>query len=306
MSLADVDRVGERFECTSARRANAREEGVVLKDSGTLQLGSLSMHWLEFGSMQLIGSGVWRPPHDHDTALGVLRCAVDLGVDFIDTADSYGLDVAEELIREALSAHSSSLNIATKSGLTRPGPDQWEPSGHPDYFRQQCESSLEQFDLYQLHCVDTAAPADEQFGALRELRHEGKVVEVGLSEVCISQIEAALRVVPIVSAQNQYNVAERRTEDVLNFCEHQKIGFVPRVPLACGRLSEPDGPIGRFARELGAIVSRLSLSWLLRRSPAMAPIPGTSSFAHLEENCAAAAISLTDAQCGELSGVDSP
>jgi pyridoxine 4-dehydrogenase len=278
----------------------------VLNDSGTMQLGSLSVHRLGFGSMQLTGRGVWGPPRDHDAALGVLRRAVELGVDLIDTADSYGPNVAEDLIREALSPYPSSLKIATKAGLTRSGPDQWAPCGRPDYLRQQCEGSLlrlgvEQIDLFQLHRVDGAVPADDQFGLLRELRDEGKVVEVGLSEVGISQIEAALRVVPIVSVQNQYNIAQRSAEDVLEFCEQHKIGFVPWFPLGSGKLSEPGGPLDRVAKELDATVSQVSLAWLLRRSPVMLPIPGTASVAHLEENIAAAALSLTDAQYGELS-----
>jgi pyridoxine 4-dehydrogenase len=279
----------------------------MVEDPGTLQLGSLTVYRLGFGSMQLTGTGVWGPPKDHDGALAVLRRAVELGVDLIDTADSYGPNVAEELIAEALHPYPAGLKIATKAGLTRSGPDQWTDCGRPDYLRQQCEGSLrrlgvERIDLFQLHRVDPAVPAEDQFGLLRDLRAEGKVAEVGLSEVSVAQIEAALQIVPLVSVQNQYNVAQRSAEDVLEFCEQEQIGFIPWFPLASGKLSEPGGPIDQVARELGATVSQVSLAWLLRRSPAMLPIPGTSSLAHLEENCAAAAISLTDEQYEELSG----
>jgi len=255
--------------------------------------------------MQLTGSGVWGPPRDHDGAIAVLRRAVELGVDLIDTADSYGPDVAEELIFEALHPYPSPLRIATKAGLTRPGPGEWVDCGRPDYLRQQCEGSLrrlgvEQIDLFQLHRVDRVVPAEEQFGLLKELRDEGKVAEVGLSEVSVAQIEAARRIVPIVSVQNQYNMAQRSSDDVLDFCAQHQIGFIPWSPLGDGKLSESGGPIDQVARELGVTVSHVSLAWLLRRAPVMVPIPGTSSVAHLEENCAAASIPLTDAQYEQL------
>lgn len=279
----------------------------VVENSGTLQLGALTVHRLGFGSMQLTGNGVWGPPQDREGALAVLRRAVELGVDLIDTADSYGPNVAEELIHEALFPYPAGLKIATKAGLTRSGPDQWADCGRPDYLRQQCEGSLrrlgvEQIDLFQLHRVDPAVPAEDQFGLLQDLRNEGKVVEVGLSEVSVAQIEAALRIVQIVSVQNQYSVAQRSAEEVLNFCARQQIGFVPWAPLASGKLAEPGGPIDQVARELGATVSQVSLAWLLRHSPVMLPIPGTSALTHLEENCAAASLTLTDAQYEELSG----
>jgi pyridoxine 4-dehydrogenase len=279
----------------------------MVEDSGRLQLGSLTAHRLGFGSMQLPGKGVWGPPPDHEAALAVLRRVVELGVDLIDTADSYGPNVAEELIFEALYPYPAGLKIATKAGLTRSGPNQWAPNGRPDYLRQQCEGSLkrlgvDQIDLFQLHRVDSAVPAEDQFGLLRDLRAEGKVAEVGLSEVTVPQVEAALRIIPVVSVQNQYSVAQRSTEDVLDFCAQHQIGFIPWAPLASGKLSEPGGPIDRVAHELGATVSQVSLAWLLRRSPVMLPIPGTSSLAHLEENCGAASISLTDAHYEELTG----
>jgi aryl-alcohol dehydrogenase-like predicted oxidoreductase len=283
----------------------------MIDESGTLRLGTLEVHRLGFGSMQLTGTGVWGPPSDHDGAIRVLRRAVELGVDLIDTADSYGPDVAEELIREALHPYPPALRIATKAGFTRPGPGVWEECGRPDYLRQQCEGSLrrlgvDRIDLFQLHRIDPAVDPDEQFGALKELRDEGKVAEVGLSEVSVAETEAALRIVPVVSVQNQYNIAQRGADDVVDFCEARGIGFIPWVPLGSGRLARPGGPIDRVAGELGASVPQVGLAWLLRRSPVMLPIPGTSSVEHLEENCAAAGLTLTDAQFQELSEARKP
>jgi pyridoxine 4-dehydrogenase len=274
-------------------------------DTNTLQLGTLTVHRLGFGTMQLPGTGVWGPPKDHDNALAVLRRAVELGVDLLDTADSYGPNVAEELIYEALHPYPDNLKIATKAGLTRSGPDEWAPCGRPDYLRQQCEDSLkrlgvEQIDLFQLHRIDPDVPADEQFGLLKALRDEGKVREVGLSEVSVTDIEAAQRIVPVVSVQNHYNIGQRGADDVVDHCAEHQIGFIPWFPLASGNLSRPGGPLDVVAQELGATVSQVGLAWLLRRAPVMLPIPGTSSIAHLEENCAAAALTLTDAQYEEL------
>jgi pyridoxine 4-dehydrogenase len=275
------------------------------EDSGRLQLGSLTVRRLGFGTMQLTGPGVWGPPQRHDEAIRVLRRAVELGVELIDTANSYGPFVAEDLIREALHPYPESLKIATKAGLTRPGPDQWEACGRPEYLRQECDGSLrrlgvEQIDLFQLHRVDPDVPADEQFGLLKELRDAGKVAEVGLSEVSVDQIEAALKVVPVVSVQNQYNLAQRTADDVIHYCEGEGIAFIPWFPLASGKLSRPGGPLDRIATELGVTGSQISLAWLLRRSPVMLPIPGTSSVQHLEENCDSVGIVLTDAQYEEL------
>lgn len=261
--------------------------------------------------MQLTGRGVWGPPRDHDGAIDVLRHCVELGVDLLDTADSYGPNVAEELIREALHPYPKSLVIATKAGFTRSGPNKWRECGRPEHLRQQCEGSLlrlgvEQIDLFQLHRVDPHVPSAEQFGLLKALRDEGKVREVGLSEVSVAQIEEALAIVPIVSVQNRYNIAQRSAEDVLDFCELHGIGFLPWTPLASGRLAEPGGPVDRVANEWGVTPSQVSLAWLLRRSPVMVPIPGTSSREHLEENCAAAGVVLTDEQYQELADARKP
>jgi pyridoxine 4-dehydrogenase len=272
---------------------------------GTLTLGSFTVHRLGFGTMQLTGDGVWGPPDDHDGAIAVLRRAVELGVDLLDTADSYGPDVAEELVKEALHPYPEGLRIATKAGFLRPGPGQWEECGRPDHLRRQCEGSLqrlgvERIDLFQLHRVDPDVPADDQFGVLKELRDEGKVAEVGLSEVGVDQVEAARRIVPVVSVQNQYNIALRSADDVVDHCEGEGIAFIPWFPLGSGKLSRPGGPIDEVAGQLGATVSQVCLAWLLKRSPIMVPIPGTSSVGHLEENCAAAGLTLTDDQYQSL------
>jgi aryl-alcohol dehydrogenase-like predicted oxidoreductase len=255
--------------------------------------------------MQLTGAGVWGPPSDHDGAIEVLRRSVELGVNLIDTADSYGPNVAEELIREALHPYPDTLTIATKAGLTRSGPGQWEECGRPDYLRQQCEGSLrrlgvEQIDLFQLHRIDPRVDADEQFGLLKALRDEGKVSEVGLSEVSVAQIEASRRIVPIVSVQNLYNIAQREADDVVDYCEQHQIGFIPWFPLGSGKLSAAGGPLEGVASELGATVPQICLAWLLRRSSVMLPIPGTSSLEHLKENCGASNVTLSPAAYQEL------
>lgn len=272
---------------------------------GTIQLGALKVQRLGFGTMQLTGRGVWGPPADHDAAITVLRRSLELGVTLLDTADSYGPYVAEELVREALYPYPEGVVIATKAGFTRSGPDQWQECGRPDYLRAQCEGSLlrlgvDQIDLFQLHRVDPHVNADEQFGVLKELRDAGKVREVGLSQVSVAQIEAARRIVPLVSVQNLYNIAQRDGDDVVDFCEKNGIGFIPWFPLGSGKLSAPGGPLEEIASSLRATVSQISLAWLLRRSPVMVPIPGTSNVKHLEENCAASEITLSDAAYDEL------
>jgi pyridoxine 4-dehydrogenase len=251
--------------------------------------------------MQLTGKGVWGPPRDHAEALRVLRRAVALGVDFIDTADAYGPYISEDLIAEALHPYPKELVIATKAGLVRTGPQQWTPLGRPEYLRQECEMSLrrlkvDRIELFQLHRIDPTVPAGEQFGLLRDLQKEGKVHHVGLSEVEVPDIEAARKVVPIVSVQNMYNLQARKAEPVLDYCEKHGIGFIPWYPIASGKLLEPGGPLPEVAKAIGATPSQVALAWLLRRSKVMLPIPGTSSVAHVEENCGAGTVTLTDAQ----------
>jgi aryl-alcohol dehydrogenase-like predicted oxidoreductase len=285
--------------------ANFREKRTMIDSADTLTLGSLDVHRLGFGTMQLTGPGVWGPPNDHDGAVAVLRHAAELGVDLLDTADSYGPNVAEELIFEALHPYSPTLKIATKAGFVRSGPDVWIESGDPEYLRRQCEGSLQrlgvdQIDLFQLHRVDKKVPADDQFGVLKALRDEGKVREVGLSEVSVAQIEAALEIVPIASVQNNYNIENRSDDDVVDFCEQHDIAFIPYFPLANGKFSAPGSPLDEIAGQLGVMPSQVCLAWLLRRSSVMLPIPGTSSLAHLEENCAASNVELSDTQYQEL------
>ncbi|MEB3329975.1 MAG: aldo/keto reductase [Candidatus Sericytochromatia bacterium] len=272
--------------------------------SGTFNLAGQPVHRLGFGAMRITGPGVWGMPADPDNALAVLRRAVELGVDFIDTADAYGPCTSEELIAQALHPYGH-VRIATKAGLVRTGPGAWIPLGRPAYLRQQCELSLrrlgvEALDLFQLHRIDPTVPAEEQFGLLAELLQEGKVKAVGLSEVSVAELEAALRIVPIHSVQNLYNLTNRASEAVLERCEALGIAFIPWFPLAMGDLARPGSPLEALAQEVGATPSQLALAWLLRRSPVMLPIPGTASLAHLEENCAAAQVVLTDAQVQAL------
>jgi len=259
--------------------------------------GDLPVHRLGFGAMRITGKGIWGPPDDHDTAIAVLRRAAELGVDFIDTADSYGPFVSEDLIREALHPYDG-LVIATKGGLTRHGPDQWEQVGRPEYLRQCVHMSLrrlgvERIDLWQLHRIDRKVPAEETFGAIKQLQDQGLIRHVGLSQVSVAEIEQARTFFPVVSVQNLYNLVDRSSEDVLEHCEREGIAFVPWFPVAAGSLTEPGSVLGELAREKGATPAQLAIAWLLHRSPVMLPIPGTGSVKHLEENCAAAQISLT-------------
>jgi len=249
---------------------------------------------------------VWGEPRDRQEAIRVLRRAVELGVNLIDTADSYGPFVAEQLIREALHPYPEDLVIATKAGLTRHGPGIWKPVGRPEYLRQQCELSLrhlglERIELYQLHRIDPQVPLAEQVGELKALQDEGKIHHIGLSEVSVEELEEARRTAEIVSVQNLYNLVKRDAEPLLEHCERQGIAFIPWFPLATGQLAASGGPLDRIAEELGASPAQLALAWLLRRSPVMLPIPGTASVAHLEENLRAAEIELTDEQFETLS-----
>jgi pyridoxine 4-dehydrogenase len=268
--------------------------------SGTFQLGGdLPVVRLGYGTMQLPGEGVWGPPKDRDAALAVLRRAVEIGVTFFDTADSYGPEVAEDLLREALHPYADDVVVATKAGLTRQGPGQWTPVGNPAYLRQQCELSLrrlglERIDLFQLHRIDAAVPAEDQVGELVALQDEGKIRHIGLSEVSVEQLQEAQKTATIVSVQNLFNLAQRDAEPLLDHCTDQGIAFIPWFPLATGQLSKEDGPLAEAAERHDATPSQLALAWLLKRSPVMLPIPGTSSIDHLESNTAAASIELTD------------
>ncbi|MFI7077328.1 aldo/keto reductase [Micromonospora sp. NPDC049903] len=276
------------------------------KSSGTYRIGGeLTVDRLGYGAMQITGPGVWGDPKDPAEAVRVLRRAYELGVTFIDTADSYGPFVSELLIKKALHPYADDLVIATKAGLTRSGPGVWRPVGRPEYLRQQCELSLrhlglESIALYQLHRIDAKVPLEDQLGELVLLRQEGKIQHIGLSEVTVAQVEAARRIAPIVSVQNLYNVADRSAEEVLTYCEANDIAFIPWFPIATGELARPGGPLDAISTEHGATPAQLALAWLLRRSPVMLPIPGTSSVAHLEENVAAATIELTDAEYESL------
>jgi len=267
-------------------------------ESGQIRLGdSVPVTRLGFGAMQLPGPGVWGPPTDHDEAIRVLRRSVELGVNLIDTADSYGPNVSEELIREALYPYADGLVIATKAGYLRTGPGKWFACGRPEYLRQQCELSLrrlgvERIDLFQLHRVDPAVPADDQFGELAALQAEGKVNLIGLSNVSVDEIVAASEIVDIATVQNQYNLTDRASDDVLRYCTERGIGFIPWYPLAAGELAKPGGVVHAAAERLAATPSQVALAWLLQRSSIMLPIPGTASVAHLEENVAGAGLKL--------------
>jgi pyridoxine 4-dehydrogenase len=281
-------------------------EGLQVLKSGTFRIGGdLPIHRLGYGAMQLTGKGVWGPPRDHAEAVRVLRRSVELGIDFIDTADSYGPYVSEELIAEALHPYPKHLVIATKAGLARTGPGEWHPLGRPEYLRQECEMSLrrlkvERIDLFQLHRIDPNVPSAEQFGLLRDLAHEGKVRHVGLSETDVGEIKAARRIVPIVTVQNMYNLQARKAEMVVDYCEKEGIGFIPWFPIASGKLLAPGGVVSKVAKSLDATPAQIALAWLLRRSKVILPIPGTSSVAHLEENCGAGGVELSEAQFKEL------
>lgn len=268
--------------------------------------GDLPVERVGFGALHLTGPGVWGPPTDPAGAVALVRRAVELGVNFIDTADSYGPGTSEEVIAEALHPYPDGLVIGTKAGQSRPSRTEWRPLGRPEYLRQQAELSLrrlrvDRIDLFQLHRIDPQVPADEQFGALKRLQDEGKIRHIGLSEVTVAQLEQARAQIEVVSVQNRYNLSYREEyEDVLEYCERERIAFIPWVPIASGALAREDGPLGRVARRLGATPAQVALAWLLHRSPVMVPIPGTRSIAHLEENVAAASLSLSGDQLAEL------
>ncbi len=279
--------------------------------SGTFLLGGdLPVHRLGFGAMRITGPGIWGPPADHAAAVAVLRRATELGVTFIDTADSYGPYVSEDLIREALHPYPG-LVIATKGGFTRQGPDAWQELGRPEYLRQCVEMSLrrldvERIDLYQLHRIDPQVPLADQVGELAAMQDEGKIRHLGLSEVSVAELEAASALAPIVSVQNLYNVGNRQSEDLLEHSEREGIGFIPWFPVASGRVARRGGPLETIAGRTGHAPAQLALAWLLHRSPVLLPIPGTGSVAHLEENIAAAGVQLTEEVYAEMSALAAP
>ena len=272
---------------------------ITASSSGTITLGGdLTVNRLGYGAMRITGKGIWGEPADRAECLRVLRRLPELGVDFVDTADSYGPFVSEDLIREALHPYRH-IAIATKGGLVRHGPDLWRPVGRPEYLRQCVLMSLrrlgvERIDLWQLHRIDNKVPRDEQFAAIADMQREGLLRHVGLSEVTVEEIEAARKFFPVVSVQNHYNLVTRRYEEVLDFCERESIAFIPWYPLAAGNLAREGSALGTVATRLGAAPAQVALAWVLKRSPVMLPIPGTSRVKHLEENVAAAALDLTD------------
>jgi pyridoxine 4-dehydrogenase len=282
------------------------QDSTTAAKSGTFEIGGdLPVHRLGFGAMQLTGKGIWGEPDDPEECRRVLRRAVELGVNFIDTADSYGPEVSERLIAEALHPYPHGLVIATKAGLERTGPNQWPVNGHPDHLREACEGSLRRLkldtiDLYQLHRIDEKYPAEDQIGTLMQLCDEGKVRHIGLSEVSVEQLDHARSMTAIATVQNRYNVADRDAEDVLEACEREGIGFIPWFPLNTGKLAGDGGPLAEIAERHGSSPAQLALAWLLHRSPVMLPIPGTKSVDHLEDNVAAAAIELSDDEVREL------
>jgi pyridoxine 4-dehydrogenase len=289
--------------------------GLPAQRAGTFDLGGeLTINRLGYGTMQLPGPGVWGPPLDHDEAIRVLRRVVELGVNFIDTADSYGPHVAEELICEALHPYPEGLVIATKAGLTRfgpvtkSGPTQWPPVGRPEYLRQEAVMSLrrmklECIDLFQLHRIDPKVPLEEQLGELKRLQDEGTIRHIGLSGVSVEQLKASQEIATVVSVQNQFNLTDRSAEPVLDYCTDHGIAFIPYRPVASGALAGEGGPLTALADRHGATPAQLALAWLLKRSPVMVPIPGTSSVEHLQDNVLGAGIALTDDEFAELSAI---
>jgi pyridoxine 4-dehydrogenase len=272
---------------------------------GTIEIGDRRVRRLGFGAMRITGPGIWGPPTDHDEAIAVLRRAVELGVNLIDTADSYGPDVSEELIAEALYPYPEDLLIATKGGLIRTGPGVWPRDGRPEHLRDACEGSLRRLrldaiDLYQHHSPDKKVPYERSIAALKELQDEGKIRHIGVSNVSVEQLETAREIVEVVSVQNRFNLTDRSSEDVLQRCEELGIAFLPWAPFAAGELAEPGGPVDRIASEHDATPGQVALAWLLARSAVILPIPGTSSVEHLEENLGAAEVELSADELAEL------
>ncbi len=277
--------------------------------SGTFTLGGdLTVNRMGFGAMRITGKGIWGDPKDPAEAKRVLTRAVELGINFIDTADSYGPEVSEQLIGEVLAPYDSGVVIATKGGLTRQGPDEWNPVGRPEYLKQCIELSLRRLkldtiDLYQLHRFDAKVPKEDTLGALKEMQTQGKIRHIGLSEVTVDELTEAQKIVDIVSVQNLYNLTDRKAEALLDHCTENNIGFIPWFPVAAGDLAKPGGVLDEAAKKHDATIAQLALAWLLKRSPVMLPIPGTSSVAHLEENTAAASLTLTDDEFESLSAL---
>jgi pyridoxine 4-dehydrogenase len=277
--------------------------------AGTFTIGrDLVVHRMGFGAMRITGEGIWGPPADRDEAIGVLRRCIDLGIDLIDTAEAYGPHVSEELIAEALHPYPEGLVIATKGGFDRPGPGRWDENARPERLREEVEGSLrrlrlERIDLWQLHRIDPAVPAEDQFGAIVAMQREGKIRHVGLSEVSVEQLANARTMLEIVAVQNLFNLTNRRSEAVLEACERDGIGFIPWWPLDVGKLNASGGVVAEIAARRGATPGQVALAWLLHRSPVMLPIPGTSKVAHLEENTAVAELELSEDDLATLDGV---
>jgi aryl-alcohol dehydrogenase-like predicted oxidoreductase len=279
-------------------------EPITDETAGTIALGDLTVRRLGFGAMRITGEGIWGPPPDHEEALRVLRRAVELGINLIDTADSYGPEVSEELIAEALRPYPEGLVIATKGGLTRTGPNQWPRDGRPEHLREACEGSLrrlglERIDLYQLHAPDPKVPYEESVGTLKELQEEGKIRQIGVSNVSVEELATARGLVEVVSVQNRYNLGDRGAADVLEVCQRDGLAFIPWFPLSAGKLAEPGGTAAEIAARHGVSAAQIALAWLLAQEQ-MLPIPGTGKVSHLEENLEAARIELSDEEIAEL------
>ncbi|MHA3700621.1 aldo/keto reductase [Jatrophihabitans sp. YIM 134969] len=273
--------------------------------SGTFEIAGKTVHRLGFGAMRLTGKGIWGPPADREECVRVVQRAVELGVDFIDTADSYGPYVSEEIIKEAIHPYPDQVLIATKAGLTRTGPDQWPPVGRPEYLQQEIEMSLrrlglEQIELMQLHRIDEKVPVADQIGVFVEAQQAGKIVDFGLSEVTVDQLREVQQLIEVKTVQNRYNLTDRTSAELLDVCTAEGIGFIPWAPVAAGDLAKPGGPLDDVVQATGATTSQVALAWLLAVSPVMLPIPGTSTVAHLEENVDAAGVELTPEQVQEL------